>query len=84
MDLGRLPNVTQDETSKRNGFDLGECLVLHNIIFILPYFPQYLKPQEKRMRYDPQATIETILIWKRNYKTISSTLTYLFLRVVLM
>jgi hypothetical protein len=24
-----LPYVTQDETSKRNDFDSGECLVLH-------------------------------------------------------
>ena len=35
MAMGRLPNVTQDETNKRNGLDLGECLVLEQQQLVL-------------------------------------------------
>ena len=45
---GRLPYVTQDETSKRNGFDSGEYLVLHkNKIFHTNILYHISNPRKK-------------------------------------
>ena len=46
--MGRRPNVIQEETSKRNGFDLGECLVLQEYNFYTVIFSTtFLTPRKE-------------------------------------